>query len=701
MNGAKTGSSARTWEYRPELDGLRCVAVYLVLLFHTQMSWMSGGFIGVDVFFVLSGFLVTSVIGAEVDRTGTFRLGAFYARRVRRLLPAAVLVVVATSLFWLLVASLPQRIQLVRDAQAALVYLSNWHFIVEASDYFATETSQSPFLHFWSLSIEEQFYVFYPLMILGLVRISTRVDRVALAAVGGLALLSLGLQVLWAQVDATHAYYGTEARLYQLLAGAALAFGARALAARDVTQQRPGTAGSVARPAALLGVLGLVAIGVLGSGMLEISASTRGILATAASVVLIWALCVAPTSVAGRLLASRTPVYLGTISYGTYLWHWPVILALGMVLEVRPLVLAVLAGVLATGLAALSAQVYETPIRRARGRLASSWPVVAAGLVASVGLAALVVGPVLLDDRSPVLATVGNKAEQRVPEGLSSTQLDRKVPEGLDYQAIGEDRGLPDTWCGPTTVEDCEIVEGGSPHIVVVGDSHARMVVPAFESLAVTKGFRVSASIVSSCPWQSGLWNTNAARLNQKQCRAAREDFYTRTLPRMDADIVVLATLARSHRRWQGAMVDDEGRARDLHRLQTESTHETLEQVQAAGAHAVILKSVMGTDGWDTSGWDPLDCLARAETLGDCAVMTPTERPVVDSFYDTEAVTSPSVSTVDLSALICPSAPVCSPMLDGRVVWRNNNHLTASFVRHMRGDIWEQMRAGGAFDDLG
>ena len=160
------------WTYRPELDGLRSVAVYLVVLFHCGVGPFEGGFIGVDLFFVLSGFLVSHVIWAEVDRSGSFRLGWFYARRVRRLLPAAVLVIVVTAALQLLVASAPQRSGMVRDAQSALVYLSNWHFIADSRDYFAGDAvGASPFLHFWSLSIEEQFYVVLPLALLLLLRL--------------------------------------------------------------------------------------------------------------------------------------------------------------------------------------------------------------------------------------------------------------------------------------------------------------------------------------------------------------------------------------------------------------------------------------------------------------------------------------------------------------------------------------------------
>ncbi|HET7587218.1 MAG TPA: acyltransferase [Gammaproteobacteria bacterium] len=163
-----------SWSYRPALDGLRCVAVYLVLLFHAGLSAVDGGFIGVDIFFVLSGFLISNVIFSEIDRSGTLRLGHFYARRVRRLLPAAVVTIVVTSTVFMLILPTAARLPFVRDAQSALLYFANWHFLFQSNDYFGAAIDKSPFLHFWSLSVEEQFYFVFPALLLVLTRLAHR-----------------------------------------------------------------------------------------------------------------------------------------------------------------------------------------------------------------------------------------------------------------------------------------------------------------------------------------------------------------------------------------------------------------------------------------------------------------------------------------------------------------------------------------------
>src|SRR5689334_23234267 len=253
--------------YRPDLDGLRTIAVYLVLLFHAGLGWVSGGFIGVDLFFCLSGFLVTGVLLGELERDGRLRVGRFYGRRVRRLLPAAVVVVVATSVAFLFLWSVVLRAPLVADARSALLYYANWHFLAASGDYFATDVDKSPFLHFWSLSIEEQYYIFFPVLLLLLSRLPVRVRRKAmLGTLGVLLVVSLVLQVVLAQGSIDRAYYGTDARLYQLLAGALLT------AWLAGTSWRPSQ-----RTAHAIGLVGLVGILVLGSGLLEWNPSWRGI----------------------------------------------------------------------------------------------------------------------------------------------------------------------------------------------------------------------------------------------------------------------------------------------------------------------------------------------------------------------------------------------------------------------------------------
>jgi peptidoglycan/LPS O-acetylase OafA/YrhL len=178
------------WTYRPALDGVRALAVYLVVLYH------------VDLFFVLSGFLVSTILFEELRDTGRLDLVRFYDRRIRRLLPAAAVVIVASCAVSLVLLSTVRRVPLVGDAQAALLYVANWHFMIQSNDYFAATTMDaSLFLHFWSLSIEEQFYFFFPVLLLVLARLDRRWRRSTVAVLVGLFVASLVAQLVWARID--------------------------------------------------------------------------------------------------------------------------------------------------------------------------------------------------------------------------------------------------------------------------------------------------------------------------------------------------------------------------------------------------------------------------------------------------------------------------------------------------------------------
>lgn len=667
------------WTYRPELDGLRSVAVYLVLLFHAGTTAFGGGFVGVDLFFVLSGFLVSHVIWAEVDRAGTFHLGWFYARRVRRLLPAAVLVIVATAAIQLLVASSPQRAGMVRDGQSALVYLSNWQFIADARDYFAADgTDTSPFLHFWSLSIEEQFYVVLPLLLLLLMRLR-RHTSVMLLVLSGLVASSVALQVWHAQSDPTYAYYATETRVYQLAAGVLLALITRLFEIR----------GRLGIALAVLGVAGIV---VVGSGLVDVTPSNRGLLATAAAVAAIAGLYAAPNGPAARLLALPMPRYLGQISYGTYLWHWPVILVTREVFAVRPLVVAAIAGLMATGLAALSYEVFERPIRRAKPLDRFPWPVVATGLVASALAAALVLPPVLGAAVRPALANPS--AGDLSAIAADATWVEEPVPGDLDLTgALADvpDAGVP---CTVADLQVCVRVTGTGPRVLLVGDSQAAMFVTAFKSLAADHDFTLLTNIVRGCGWQAGLIE-GQSKLGV-ECEEARDRFYTDVLPILDVDLVVTVSLSRAEAMWVDVFTNpDDPNSPTLEQRHYETAKNTAAMIHAAGARLIMVKALLGTSGYEKGGPDPLDCLARATHLGDCAVVPPLEKPFTDGFLDAIAATTDETAALDLNPVLCPDAPLCRPVIDGTVVWKDPDHVTGTYLDQHREAIWERITRTG------
>lgn len=417
---ATTQSTSRTpnaWGYRPELDGLRFVAVSLVILFHSKVAAFTSGFVGVDLFFVLSGFLVCGVMLAEIEKREKFDLLGFYARRVRRLLPAAVLVAVATCALLLITTPQGARVEMLDDAKAALLNYANWHFVASENDYFA-DGDTSAFMHYWSLAVEEQYYLLFPLIVIAALAWARKraadgraliptVEKTLLVVCGIGVIASLAAQIATAGSNPTLAYYGTHTRVYQLLAGALLCVALRRLGAgqqglgrrRTATQLPPTQRNLRTLVTEATPLFATAALIVLASPVTGLSTSTRGIVATVVSLLILGGLTIRPTALAARLLSLKPLNYLGRISYGTYLWHWPVIVFFTSTFKLDPVVLAVLVFVLASGLSAASFELLENPIRRNNWLEPRRLVSVGTGAAFSV-LSALLVVPMLM--QSPV-----------------------------------------------------------------------------------------------------------------------------------------------------------------------------------------------------------------------------------------------------------------------------------------------------------
>ncbi len=666
------------------------MAVYLVLLFHSGLAVARGGFIGVDLFFVLSGFLITSVLLSDVTESGRVHFGRFYARRARRLLLPAVLVIVVTSIVFLLIASFVDRLPLVGDAQSALLYVANWRFLSESSNYFATGLGKSPFLHFWSLGIEEQFYVVFPLLLLLLTRVGRRRRWVPAACLATLFALSLAAQLHWAQLDPNHAYYGTDTRAYQLLAGAVLAL---VLRSRQVRLTPRGTGVTDA-----VGLAGLAGVLLLGSGLLSVSISNRGIAAVAFGVLLIGGVTLAEQGRAATLLSRRTPVYLGQISYATYLWHWPIIVVITDLYRLTPLEVAAIAAVGATALAAASAAVLETPVRRSRVLDRFRWPTVAAGVALCSVVAVALVPAVLGSHRRPAVTTAlthlshFNAPAVTVPVAhrASFRTLSRAKIPNVNWQSYVNDNG-PTRSCTAAAPQKCVVVSGGRPVVVLVGDSHARMLLPVLAALAREHGFTLAENAMSSCPWQAQLSNLILTPADQATCTAERGAWYRDVLPTLHPDLVVVASFARDNPAIYGhSLIRTGGSNETLHQLIKDTTNETLAQITATGARALILRGII------TSSFDPLSCLSGATYVRQCLV--PVSHPSVsDTYYRQAAAAHPgSVFTFSLNQVACPTAPVCLPILDGIPVWRNVNHYTTEILVRLRAEVWNAITRSGA-----
>jgi peptidoglycan/LPS O-acetylase OafA/YrhL len=356
----------RRLPYMPGIDGLRAIAVLAVIVYHAEPEWMTGGFLGVEVFFVISGYLITALLIEEYRATGTLDLSRFWIRRARRLLPALFLlltvVLVATGLFW---TDLTGRVA--RDIPGALVYLTNWQFILEDVSYFEAFGRLPVLRHLWSLAIEEQFYVVWPLVFLGGMALLRTVKRFGLAT---LTLAAGSVALMWwlyePYADPSRVYYGTDTRAAGLLIGAALA-----AAWRPWTFQRTATR----RGTRLLDAIGFLGLGGVAAFLFAVGEFSPFLyqgglpllgFATAAVI----AVTAFPHTTLSRALASAPLRWIGTRSYGIYLWHWPIFMVTrpGLDVSLDGPALWALRLALTFGIAELSYRFVETPIRR------GEWP---------------------------------------------------------------------------------------------------------------------------------------------------------------------------------------------------------------------------------------------------------------------------------------------------------------------------------------
>ncbi|HLK45787.1 MAG TPA: acyltransferase, partial [Acidimicrobiales bacterium] len=388
----------------PALDGLRALAVAAVVAYHLSYGWARGGYLGVDLFFVLSGFLITSLLLEEREATGSIRLAAFWGRRARRLLPALVVMVAAVMVF--LVAEGREGnsafvagfdlVSLRPQAFAALFYYSNWWLIHVQQSYFTQFSTPSPFQHTWSLAIEEQFYLAWPFITLALAAKGLAARR--RAGITAATVIAVGSAVLMAVLftpggDPSRLYYGTDTRIQDLAVGTLLAW---LTARRPETPPRLARALTVVAPAALCGLLALMAVAGTSSG--PTAGEPTGYMFEGGFLVasVLSAIVIADVRREGSALRAifswRPLVAIGLVSYGIYLWHWPVI----VLLTPATVAGATGAGLLAVRLAVLAAAVLvsyfaiELPVRRGRLPRPAQWTVYPAAACAVV--AAVVIG---------------------------------------------------------------------------------------------------------------------------------------------------------------------------------------------------------------------------------------------------------------------------------------------------------------------
>jgi peptidoglycan/LPS O-acetylase OafA/YrhL len=647
----------RSLTFRPDIEGLRGIAVLIVVLFHCGLPGFAGGFVGVDVFFVLSGFLITGILVGEIQRTSKLNLLQFYARRVRRLLPAFSLTLIVVLLTGAVVLA-PRELDLAGHAsRAAAFYVSNIFFDINAGDYFAADVKSNPMLHTWSLAVEEQFYLFWPLLIL--LSLQWWKSMKALVAVlSGLTIISLGVGIWFTANGGTFAFYELPARAWEF------GIGALAVLLPRGTLKIP-LGGWLA--VGWLGVLSILGaahfIVIMGNTSFPGWLALIPVLGTAAVLI---AGTEHPNRGVAVVLSSAPLQMLGRLSYSWYLWHWPFLVFSTAVL---PNITSAGKGVVAAVslvVAGVSYHFVENPIRFHPALLKR--PAVSVGLAGAVTLCLL--GAAMLSM-------------------WFATQLAKQPKMETITAAIDDITRLPREECvgrkQSTEVKLCHFGDRSSGiNIVLFGDSHAIQWFNPLEQIAVSNGWKLTTVVKSSCP-AFDIEPVGVSAGEVASCAGWRAEAVERIVALRPA-MVFMGNLTSSRGQKDRSNPAITFSLDELH----DGTRRTLQDLK--GLRVVIMR--------DTPyfPYDIPTCLARSVRHSwypenSCEA----DRSIVlnPAVFESEQAGAHGLSNVyfiDMTDRIC-KRDTCGPVQGDAVIYRDHHHLTGNFADSLMTVLAVELRA--------
>lgn len=659
-SGTENGSG-----FRLDIQGIRAIAIGLVLLAHSQVSGFAGGFIGIDVFFVLSGFLITGLVVKEIETTGRFSIRDFYARRARRLLPLAALVLGFIAIGSLALFAMSERIEVGKQIVGAALYFVNWIFAAQHVDYFHTASGFiSPIQHYWSLSVEEQFYLVWPLVMLAAslfaVRTGRRVRPVLLAVLIPIALLSFAYSIHLTATNPETAYFSTLTRLWELASGAVLAI----VLPRSLNL-RPW-------PANLLVGLGMLVI-LFSALTFDESSSFPGWLALFPVLgtisILVGGSSVHRGPMVG-MLCLKPVQYVGRISYSWYLWHWPcIVFAMTIWPEIQPgwLAIVTLASLIP---AQISHVLVEDPIRKS-GKL-RLWPkrALAIGAVCSVTAASVGVAMASEDldvnvvNARNVAGAMVVKTPGQVPIQQSASRISPDPLEAGDDRArLFADGCL--AWGDETTQPACTYgATNGDVTAVLFGDSRAMSYFPAIEPIAKERGWKLVGLTRGNC--------TPALVDSDRYCNSWRINMLERMRTVEQPDLVIIGSATKGSYAVQqdGKRL---GRGESESRL-VDGMVRTIRILKARGAKVIVIRDQT------MAPFVPADCVAsNLRRLNKCVYPPANRKPRA---FELAAARKTGVRTIDPQRLFC-SRTVCPAVIGDTIVNHDRYHVSETFAETM------------------
>lgn len=642
--------------YRADVEGLRAVAILLVVACHAKVAWLAGGFVGVDVFYVLSGYLITGLLVQEIHTTGTLRFANFYARRLRRLLPALLLMLAVACVLGRLLLAADGQDQQALAATSAALWLSNFHFAFANMNYFAPGAETNLFLHTWSLGVEEQFYLVWPLLVvLGMgawagakqLTTATRLKYV-FAAVFALA---LALSLYWTWHAPRLAFYMMPSRAWQFALGA-LVFLMVGTPKYPAGVRKPRASWSLI--AGWSGLAMILAAALLIDGSMPYPGYWALMPTLGTALVLAAGTAQAGWREASGWLSTRPMQAIGRVSYSWYLWHWPVLLLGAQLIDARSGWNRLWLVLLSLLIAALSYRFFETPIRHNRKLLAKP------RMTVFVGLAVMLLA-------GSLALRWHNSAQARMKE---PGQL-RFVAAHFDAPVIY--RMGCDDWYHSARVQICSF---GDPHAkhtaVAMGDSVALQWFPAYARVFDKPDWRLLVITKSSCPMVDvPIFYPRIGR-EYTECSQWRGDAL-RKVAALKPDIVIMGstfTYNYTQAQW------------------TDGTKRVLDELVPAAGSIYIMRSS------PTLPFDGPACVAPRSWLyaaikGQTLCTTPAHTILGDNVFGwlrTAASRFNNVHLIDMTGAICPDA-TCRAEVGGEVVFRDDQHMTATFAASLAPEL--------------